>query len=92
MIRANYFKREARIVKQGGSYDNIISDISNILSVTNTTDKPIDSFLQVIIPLSSDNLKGAFLCMGENISGFTGLKKQTVPVEIARSCVKGIIE
>ena len=35
-IRANYVKRAARIIKQGRSYDDILSTVAKLLSVTKT--------------------------------------------------------
>ena len=73
MIWNNYFKREARIIKRGSSYDNILSTVVNLLSVTNNTEDSTDSILQDITYLSSETLNNDFILMGENISNFPEL-------------------
>ena len=73
-IQANSVKREYHIIKGGISYGNILSAVSNILSVTNTTEDSTESTLQAIIPLYYDTIKDAFIHMGGNISDFTDLK------------------
>ena len=79
-----FCKRAAHIIKQGRSYDNTLSNVANLLSVTKTTDYSTESSLQAIIPLSSDTLKDAFIHLGENISDLPDQKNQTVTVDIAR--------
>ena len=44
-------KRAAYIIKQGISYDNILSDAAKLLNVTNTIEESTDSILQDILPL-----------------------------------------
>ena len=90
--QSNSVKRAACIIKQGGSYDNIISAVANLLSATNTTVEFTDSILQSILPLSYDTLKCDFIHMGGNISDFTDLKKQIVSLEIERRWGKDIIK
>ena len=80
----NFVKRAAHIIKQGSSYDNILSAVANLLSSTNTIENSTDSILQDTPPLSSDTLEEIFIHMGENISGFLDLKKQTVKLDIER--------
>ena len=75
-IRANYVKRESSIINWGGSYDNILSTVSNLLSATKTTDKSTDSVLQDVIPLSYGTLKGDFFRLGVKISNFLYQKNQ----------------
>ena len=65
--RSNYIKRAAHIIKQGRSYDNILSSVSNLLSVTKTMKDSTDSILQATIPLSFDTLKEAFIHIGGKI-------------------------
>ena len=84
MILANYVKRGAHIIKQRIYYDNIISTVANLLSVTKTTDNSTGSILQDITTLSSDTIKGDFFCLGVNISDLNDLKKQNFTVEISR--------
>ena len=91
MIRANSVKRAACIIKQGSSYDNILSAVANLLSVTNTTDDSTDSVLQAIIPLSSVTLKDVYFRLGGNISDFPDQKKLMDMVDITRMWGKDII-
>ena len=63
-IHSNSIKRDDGIIKQGSSYDNILSTVTNILSVTKTTEKPTNSILQAITPLSSYTLKYFFFHLG----------------------------
>ena len=92
MKRENSVKREARIIKRGSSYNNIISDVSNPLSVIKTMEEYTDSILQDILHLSSDTLKNAFIHMGGKITDFSDLKNQTVLLDIERRWGKDITE
>ena len=90
-VRANSVKMEARIIKHGSSYDNILSSVENLLSVTKTTEDSTDSIIQAIIPLYYDTLKDDFIHMGVNIGDFTDLKKQMSMLDITRRWFKDII-
>ena len=57
MNQSNSVKREARIIKRGISYDNILSAVENLLIVAKTIEDSTESILQAIISLSSDTLK-----------------------------------
>ena len=91
-IRANSVKMAARVINQGSSCDNILSAVENILSVTNNTEDSNKYIIQVIIPLSSDTLKDAFIHMGVNIGDFTDIKKRMYALDITRKWGKDIIE
>ena len=78
MKRYNYVKISARIIKWGSSYDNILSSVANLWSVTKTTEDLNDSILQDINPISYENLKDAFIHMGVKIIGLPDLKNQMV--------------
>ena len=92
MIQGNYVKRKYRIIKIWRSYDNIISTVTNLLSITNTTEDYTDSFLQTIIPLSSETLKDDFFHLGGKIRDLPDQKKQTAAVKIIRRWGKDIIK
>ena len=81
--RSNSIKREAQITDKGISYDNILSDLADLLSATKITEDSTDSILQATpTPLSSDTLKEAFIHMGVNIDDLTNIKKQTFALDI----------
>ena len=46
MKQENYAKRAVRIIKRGRSYDNILSAVADLLSVTNNTEENTESILQ----------------------------------------------
>ena len=92
MILANYVKRGAHIIKQRIYYDNIISTVANLLSVTKTTEEYTESIFKDIISLTYDTLKDAFIHMDGKISDFPDLKKQTVTLDIERRWGKDITE
>ena len=56
-------------------FEDILSAVANLLSVTNTTDDSTDSVLQAIIPLSSVTLKDVYFHLRGNISDFPDQKK-----------------
>ena len=72
--RSNSINSSAHIIKQGRSYGNILSVLSNLDST--------DSILKYILPLSSDILKEDFILMGGKISYLPDRNKQTVASEI----------
>ena len=82
----------AHIIKQGRSYDNILSAVTNFLGSANTTEDSTDSILQATHHLSFDTPKDTFIYMGGNISDFSNLKKQTVTSEIERRWGDDIIK
>ena len=75
---------EARTTKQGSSCHKTLSTLAKFHSVTDTTDKSAESFLQAIIPLSSENLKYYFFHLGLKIRNSNDIKKWTVVVHIAK--------
>ena len=90
---SNSVKRAAHIIKRGSSYDNILSAISNLLSVTNTTDESTESIIQATPPpLSYDTPNETFIHMGGNISDLPDLKKQMIALDIERRRDNDIIE
>ena len=92
VIRANYVKRAARIIKWGSAYYNILSTVENLRSATNNMDYSTESVIQYIIPLSYDTFKDSLFHLGGKISDFSDLKKRTVAVEISRRWGKDIIK
>ena len=92
MIQGNYVKRKYRIIKIWRSYDNIISTVTKLLIITKTTEDYTDSFLQTIIPLSSETLKDDFFHFGGNIRDLPDKKKKTAVVKIIRRWGTDIIE
>ena len=55
---SNSVKRSAHIIKQGSLYNNILSDVENLLSSTNNMEDYNGSILQATPPLpSSETLK-----------------------------------
>ena len=83
-IRSNSFKRVDHIIKRGRYYDNILSNVAKILSVTKTVYDSTESIFYAITFLSPDTLKYAFFFFGGNIRNLPYPKNQTVMVEITR--------
>ena len=92
MKRSNSVKRAARIIKQGSSYDNIISTVSNLLSSTKKTEDSTDYILQATPSISPDTLNDSFICISGKINDLHDLKKRTVAFEIESKWGKDIIK
>ena len=72
-VRVNEVKEYSRIIKQGSSFENLLSTVTNLNSDTNTTKESTEYFLQGILSLHTDTINNYFFRWGRRLVSFPTL-------------------